>query len=259
MEENINTFDLSKNWFYYVSENINVKPIHSHLYFYILNKWNILYWKEQFGLPTDNSMECLNIRSYKTYIKALTDLHDFGFIKIIQRAKNQNTSNIVEVVKNAKASTKASTKALSKASTEATTKALSKASTTIIKHNNYITNNIQTIEKTEKKEVFNFRKELINLGFEKELVEDWLKVRKTKKATNTKTALKSFINEIKKTNQDKNQILQLCVERSWSGFKATYFKNSINIPKPQNNSTSAIEKLRNEIFKTQDNGEYPSL
>ena len=114
-------------------------------------------------------------------------------------------------------------------------------------------------EVKEKKEVFNFRKELINLGFEKELVEDWLKVRKTKKATNTKTALKSFINEIKKTNQDKNKILQLCVERSWSGFKASYFQNSINTSKTKNNSTSAIEKLRNEIFKTQDNGEYPSL
>ena len=136
---------------------------------------------------------------------------------------------------------------------------MSKATTTIRKQNNYITNNIQTIENKEKKEVFNFRKELINLGFKKELIEDWLKVRKTKKATNTKTALKSFINEIKKTNQDKNEILQLCVERSWSGFKASYFKNSINTNRTQNNSTSAIENLRNEIFKTQDNGEYPSL
>ena len=53
-------------------------------------------------------------------------------------------------------------------------------------------NNVNNDNKKEKKEIFNFRKSLINLGAKEELVIDWLKVRKNKKATNTKTALKWF-------------------------------------------------------------------
>lgn len=120
--DNINTFDLSKQWFAYISENTNVKSNHSHLYFFILNKWNVLFWKKQFGLPTEHTMQCLNVLSYKTYIKTLLDLKDFGFINIIERSKNQNTANIIEVVNNTKAVVKANTKALLKADTEASPK-----------------------------------------------------------------------------------------------------------------------------------------
>jgi uncharacterized phage protein (TIGR02220 family) len=117
----MNTYDLNKEWFAYVSQHTNVKANHSHLYFFILNKWNMLFWKKEFGLPTEHTMQCLNILSYKTYIKTLLDLNDFGFIKIVERSKNQNTSNIIEVVNN--------TKAMSKATTKANTKALLKATT----------------------------------------------------------------------------------------------------------------------------------
>lgn len=120
--ENVNIFNLSKEWFAYVAENRNVKSNHSNLYFFILNKWNLLFWKQQFGLPTENTMQCLNILSYKTYIKTLLDLNDFGFIKIIERSKNQNTANIIEVVNNTKAEVKANTKALIKADAKASPK-----------------------------------------------------------------------------------------------------------------------------------------
>jgi len=75
-----------------------------------------------------------------------------------------------------------------------------------------------------KKEIFNFRKEMIDFGFNETLVVDWLKVRKTKKATNTQTALNGFINEIKKCDLPKNDILKICIERSWSGFKSSWFE-----------------------------------
>ena len=57
------------------------------------------------------------------------------------------------------------------------------------------------------------------------MVIDWLKVRKTKKATNTKTAFNGFVKEIKKSKLDKNEILKTCIERSWSGFKNSWLES----------------------------------
>jgi hypothetical protein len=83
-------------------------------------------------------------------------------------------------------------------------------------------NNNNNKNKEKKDSVFNFRKELINYGFNEELVIDWLKVRKTKKASNTQTAFKGFLNQVEKSNFDKNFILKKCVENSWSGFKSDW-------------------------------------
>jgi len=85
----------------------------------------------------------------------------------------------------------------------------------------------------EKETKFNFSKELIKYGIEKNLVDDWLVVRKTKKAANTETALKAIIKEIEKTEMTANDIIQLCIERSWSGFKSEWISN-VN---KQNNGT----------------------
>jgi hypothetical protein len=80
------------------------------------------------------------------------------------------------------------------------------------------------IENTNKK--FNFRSKLLEYGFKENLIDEWLLVRKNKKATNTETAFNIFINEIEKINlADINEILQLCVEKSWMGFKAEWYKN----------------------------------
>ena len=80
----------------------------------------------------------------------------------------------------------------------------------------------------EKKTKFVFKKELLDLGFKKDLVEDWLEVRKLKKARNTKTAFDSIIKEFKKTGQDRNEILKICVVNSWSGFKAEWLNKNQN-------------------------------
>lgn len=82
---------------------------------------------------------------------------------------------------------------------------------------------------------FDFKKSLIEFGFDLKLVEEWLKIRKAKKAVNTETAFRAFINEIKKSNKEPNQMLQTCVERSWSGFKAEWTIN-------QNNNLHGTEK-----------------
>ena len=70
---------------------------------------------------------------------------------------------------------------------------------------------------------FSFYSSLIDYGFNKDLVSEWLKVRKNKKLTNTKTAFNNFIKEVEKTKSDKNKVLEECVVKSWGGFKSEWF------------------------------------
>jgi len=94
---------------------------------------------------------------------------------------------------------------------------------------------------------FSFLGSLLDYGFERQLVEDWLKVRKTKKATNTETAFKNFIAEIEQRTCNINEILEVCVEKSWSGFKWTWYDN---LKQQSNNfNNGRVEKTNREIFE----------
>ena len=73
--------------------------------------------------------------------------------------------------------------------------------------------------------VFNFKKSLLNYGFKKELVNDFMKIRKNKNATNTETALNAFIKQIEKTGREKNEVFKIIVEKGWKGFEAEWLKN----------------------------------
>lgn len=80
------------------------------------------------------------------------------------------------------------------------------------------------IKKEKKEPVFNFRKSLISNGGNESLVIEWMQVRKNGKATNTETALKGFLNQVKLSKVDINEVLKQCVESSWKGFKADWIK-----------------------------------
>ena len=73
---------------------------------------------------------------------------------------------------------------------------------------------------------FNFRKALLNEGFAPELVDEWLKIRKAKKAVNTERAFNNFINQVRLTNQDINAILSIIVQKQWKGFEADWLHNT---------------------------------
>lgn len=107
-----NSYELSRNWFNWCFENPEkINANHTALYFFIIEHCNRLGWKEKFGLPMEMAKDALGIKNYKTYSKAFNDLVEFGFIKVIEKSKNQYSANIIALVKN----TKAHTKALSKA------------------------------------------------------------------------------------------------------------------------------------------------
>lgn len=74
-----------------------------------------------------------------------------------------------------------------------------------------------------KKDKFNFKQSLLEIGADNNLVDDWLVVRKNKKASNTKTAFELFVSRIE--GMDVNEVLKICVERSWSGFNKEWLKN----------------------------------
>lgn len=87
-----------------------------------------------------------------------------------------------------------------------------------------VKDNVILLEK-ETKYKFNFKQKLIDYGFHLNLIEDWLKVRKDKKASNTETALNKFIYQVELSGKDKNEILKICVEKSWKGFESAWLKN----------------------------------
>lgn len=75
---------------------------------------------------------------------------------------------------------------------------------------------------------FKFFDSLISLGAEKQLVSDWIAVRKTKKLSNTKTAFDNFKIEVEKSSKNINEVLKECVINSWGGFKADWLNKTIN-------------------------------
>lgn len=111
----MDVFKLSRNWFDFCFENPEkINPNHAALYFFIIEHCNRLGWKEKFGLPMEMSKDAIGIKNYRTYSKAFSDLVEWGFIKIIEKSKNQYSANVIAIVENTKANTKAYDKALQK-------------------------------------------------------------------------------------------------------------------------------------------------
>ena len=115
----MNSYDLSRKWFDWTFENPErINPNHTALYFFIIEHCNRLGWKEKFGLPTTMAKEAIGIRSYNTYINTLNDLVQFGFVNLIEKSKNQYSSNIIALSNFDKAHDKALDKALIKHGTK---------------------------------------------------------------------------------------------------------------------------------------------
>ena len=75
---------------------------------------------------------------------------------------------------------------------------------------------------------FHFKKTLLDLGVDKEHLEDWLKIRTKKKASNTKTALKTFLNECNRNNFPISEAVKICAQNDWKGFKYEWIKTNNN-------------------------------
>lgn len=98
----------------------------------------------------------------------------------------------------------------------------------------YIDNNNTEIKDKEKvakaTKKFDFRASVISLGVPPNIVDDWLSVRKTKRATNTETAFSMLAREVEKTCSlypmaTPEILVKIAVERNWMGIKCDFFRN----------------------------------
>ena len=65
-------------------------------------------------------------------------------------------------------------------------------------------------------------KDITPVGVSESIFKDYLEVRKAKKAKWTETALKGLLREADKAKMSLQEVMQLCCERNWVGFKAEW-------------------------------------
>jgi hypothetical protein len=110
-----NYYTLMRNFWDFAFEHPEkVKPNHCALYCFAVEHCNRLGWNRKFGLPSGMVMSAIGMKSYSSYIKAFNELIDFGFFELIEKSKNQWSSNIIALSYFDKAHDKALDKAMIK-------------------------------------------------------------------------------------------------------------------------------------------------
>ena len=105
---------------------------------------------------------------------------------------------------------------------------------------------------------FNFRKAMLSEGFAPELVDEWLKIRKAKKAVNTERAFNNFINQVRLTRQDINAVLNIVVQKQWKGFEADWLHN-IQSPHQTSNNQIFLDENGNIITNAESYGQQSTV
>ena len=112
----MNVFALSRRWFDFCFKNPElIRPSHTAIYFFAIEHCNRMGWTRKYGFPTTMVMEAVGIKSYTTYKQTLDELVEWGFIEMVERTKNQFSSNIIALSFFDEAYVKATDEALDKA------------------------------------------------------------------------------------------------------------------------------------------------
>ena len=100
---------------------------------------------------------------------------------------------------------------------------------------------------------FNFKKSMLDYGFDALLVDEWLAIRKKKKAVNSQFSFNSFISQVEKTGIDKNEVMRVIAEKQWAGFNHAWMKNINNNLNGNENETDSRDresiKRKQEIYE----------
>ena len=70
-------------------------------------------------------------------------------------------------------------------------------------------------------------------GVSEQVANDWAAMRRSKKAPISDTVIKGLVREAKKANLTLDNVLQICVERNWQGFQASWLLREVNDMKQQ--------------------------
>jgi len=101
-------------------------------------------------------------------------------------------------------------------------------------------NNIDTVKS------FDFKKQFLDLGVDVKILEDWLKVRKAKKAVNSETAFNGIKKKMEASGKPFNECVKISAEKSWAGFDIEWLQE-----KPKYDNRANITKLKGEIVYEQ--------
>ena len=94
----MNSYDLSRHFWNWAFDNPEkISPNHCAVYFFAVEHCNRLGWKLKFGFPSQMTMDAIGIKKHSTYIRYFNDLVEFGFFELIQKSKNQYSSNIISL------------------------------------------------------------------------------------------------------------------------------------------------------------------
>ncbi|MCM8542400.1 MAG: hypothetical protein NE328_19170 [Lentisphaeraceae bacterium] len=94
----MNSYDLSRNFFDFCFDNPEkINTSHVAIYFFAIEHCNRLGWKKKFGFPTQMVMDAVGIKKPHTYIKYFNNLVEWEFFHLIQKSKNQYSSNIISL------------------------------------------------------------------------------------------------------------------------------------------------------------------
>lgn len=231
----MNVYELSRTFWNWAFENPDlVKPNHSAMFFFAIEHCNRLGWKEKFGFPTTMVMDAIGIKSYKTFITTLNELVEWGFLKMVEKSKNQYSANIIALA----FFTEANTKALAKASkkhmlkqVQSTDQSIASIDIPINNNTNLPSNNFLFPKEPKEEKKFDrkdFKKKLLSLGVLEKHADDWIQARQKKRASFTESVIDAVIRECDKHNYPFPQAIKDCAENSWQGFKFEWLKNLNN-------------------------------
>lgn len=217
-------FTLTRSFWDFAFENPDkIKPSHCALFLFIVEHNNRLGWREKLGLPTTMAKEAIGIRSYNTYMETLNDLVDFGLIILVEKSKNQFSSNIVALSNFDKAPNKALDKALIKHDTKQGESTVQSTSS-IIKQNNNIIYSFEHLSITE----LDFSK-LLNEYKEEDILDCFEKIQNYKQNKKYKSLYLTAKTWLKKEYKQKDVESELPEDKriDWKIF-LDYFNDLFN-------------------------------
>jgi len=210
----MNSYDLSRTWFDFCFDNPEkISPNHTAIYFFAIEHCNRLGWKKKFGFPSQMTMDAIGIKKNQTYTKYFNDLVEWGFFELIQKSKNQWSANIITLIsampKNGKALDKAIMKHAAK-QLEGT----GQSNSTIVKQ----------INKETKKQIE------IPKYIDSSLWDEFIDMRKKKKAVNSDRALKSLLKKLDDVENQSggraNREIERSLINSWKDIYPEKIKES---------------------------------
>ena len=88
---------------------------------------------------------------------------------------------------------------------------------------------IYTPQPKEKTKRFMFKKALVELGVSPQTADDWIAVRKAKRAAQTETSFRTVASQLKMITDTygvtADDVVRVAVERNWQGIMLRYFEN----------------------------------